>query len=228
MEIGMSVFRLFLVCLGVLSLFSSGRFAFGSSLEVSAIQEKKKREAYPEIPGLEVIRLPQRAPQVIVPSREVSVGIMDTVLEKARTYKVFEDFKELSDARRKTGIIASMAYLCGEGLTSFFESFLRSSNGKAMLKYCIELAYDRGPELLPFDGLVHPKWSVSTSSPDLNSAFAYVESEWQNLVRGSPIHSDGSLLVTPDPVLVPAGRFQEIYYWDTYFGVKGLQATERF
>ena len=50
---------------------------------------------------------------------------------------------------------------------------------------------------------------------------------WPVLTRpaqkaGSPI---GSLIPLPNPYVVPGGRFGEIYYWDSYFTMLGLQAS---
>ncbi|WP_018621828.1 alpha,alpha-trehalase TreF [Spirosoma luteum] len=50
---------------------------------------------------------------------------------------------------------------------------------------------------------------------------------WPVLTRpaqkaGNPI---GSLIPLPNPYVVPGGRFGEIYYWDSYFTMLGLQAS---
>ena len=37
-----------------------------------------------------------------------------------------------------------------------------------------------------------------------------------------------SLIPLPFPYIVPGGRFREIYYWDSYFTMLGLVASERF
>ncbi|MFC0184202.1 alpha,alpha-trehalase [Pseudarcicella hirudinis] len=38
----------------------------------------------------------------------------------------------------------------------------------------------------------------------------------------------GSLIPLPHSYIVPGGRFQEIYYWDSYFSMLGLQVSNRF
>ena len=50
---------------------------------------------------------------------------------------------------------------------------------------------------------------------------------WPVLTRpaqkaGNPL---GSLIPLPNPYVVPGGRFGEIYYWDSYFTMLGLQAS---
>ncbi len=51
---------------------------------------------------------------------------------------------------------------------------------------------------------------------------------WPRLTR-QPDSARGvsSLLPLPHPYVVPGGRFREIYYWDSYFTMLGLVASER-
>jgi len=52
----------------------------------------------------------------------------------------------------------------------------------------------------------------------------YISDLWQLLQR-KPDENEGtsSLLPLPAPYIVPGGRFSEIYYWDTYFTMLGLE-----
>jgi alpha,alpha-trehalase len=52
----------------------------------------------------------------------------------------------------------------------------------------------------------------------------YIEDLWQ-VLRRSPdeIEPYSSLLPLPAPYIVPGGRFSEIYYWDSYFTMLGLE-----
>jgi len=54
----------------------------------------------------------------------------------------------------------------------------------------------------------------------------HIESLWTALTR-QPDTKKGSLLPLPHPYIVPGGRFREIYYWDSYFTMLGLQASGR-
>jgi alpha,alpha-trehalase len=48
---------------------------------------------------------------------------------------------------------------------------------------------------------------------------------WSQLVRQpQPAATGGSALTLTAPYVVPGGRFQEIYYWDSYFTMLGLRA----
>ncbi len=54
---------------------------------------------------------------------------------------------------------------------------------------------------------------------------AHIRALWPVLTRAAdqPV-SMGSLIPLPKPYVVPGGRFSEIYYWDSYFTMLGLQA----
>ena len=49
---------------------------------------------------------------------------------------------------------------------------------------------------------------------------------WDILTR-KPEKSTNSLISLPYPYVVPGGRFREIYYWDSYFTMLGLQVSGR-
>jgi alpha,alpha-trehalase len=49
---------------------------------------------------------------------------------------------------------------------------------------------------------------------------------WDVLVR-RPDEAGGTLIPLPFPYIVPGGRFREIYYWDSYFTMLGLQVSGR-
>ncbi|MBT8234716.1 MAG: alpha,alpha-trehalase TreF [Bacteroidia bacterium] len=56
----------------------------------------------------------------------------------------------------------------------------------------------------------------------------HIESLWPYLLRKADKPVKGSSLIPlPHPYIVPGGRFQEIYYWDSYFTMLGLVASER-
>ena len=60
------------------------------------------------------------------------------------------------------------------------------------------------------------------------SIVAHIDQLWDQLTRttaGVPPYS--SLLVLPEPYVVPGGRFRELYYWDSYFTMLGLAASGR-
>jgi alpha,alpha-trehalase len=50
---------------------------------------------------------------------------------------------------------------------------------------------------------------------------------WKSLTRNGSSDA-GTLLGLPYPYIVPGGRFREIYYWDSYFTMLGLQVSGEF
>ncbi|MBT8190126.1 MAG: alpha,alpha-trehalase TreF [Bacteroidia bacterium] len=60
-------------------------------------------------------------------------------------------------------------------------------------------------------------------------AIEHVNSLWPHLTRQADDPVKGSsLLALPHPYIVPGGRFGEIYYWDSYFTMLGLNQSGRF
>lgn len=54
----------------------------------------------------------------------------------------------------------------------------------------------------------------------------YIISLWNSLTRVNKT-ARGSLLALPHPYVAPGGRFDELYYWDSYFTMLGLSASNR-
>ncbi len=55
----------------------------------------------------------------------------------------------------------------------------------------------------------------------------HLQELWDVLTR-KPGKEAGTLIPLPYPYIVPGGRFREIYYWDSYFTMLGLQVSKRF
>jgi alpha,alpha-trehalase len=55
----------------------------------------------------------------------------------------------------------------------------------------------------------------------------HIDLLWEYLTR-QPDEVGGSLIALPYPYIVPGGRFQEVYYWDSYFSVLGLEASHQY
>lgn len=57
---------------------------------------------------------------------------------------------------------------------------------------------------------------------------AHIDALWPVLTRQpDALQANSSLLPLPYPYVVPGGRFREIYYWDSYFTMLGLEASGR-
>lgn len=57
----------------------------------------------------------------------------------------------------------------------------------------------------------------------------HIERLWDHLTRSpDPPVAGSSRLPLPHPYVVPGGRFREIFYWDSYFTMLGLQQSGRW
>ncbi len=76
---------------------------------------------------------------------------------------------------------------------------------------------------------VAPRPAVSHVAPVAEQDLrAHIDSLWDELTRHPDQHPHrGSLLALPHPYVVPGGRFVEMYYWDSYFTMLGLEASGR-
>ena len=63
-------------------------------------------------------------------------------------------------------------------------------------------------------------------SDESRSCREHIQSLWPSLFRDADDAEEphSSLIPLPYPYVVPGGRFQEIYYWDSYFTARGLLA----
>ena len=72
---------------------------------------------------------------------------------------------------------------------------------------------------------------IATQSSDYQSDTSksvtqHITDLWTVLTR-EPTQAQGTLIELPYPYVVPGGRFQEMYYWDSYFTMLGLQVSGR-
>jgi alpha,alpha-trehalase len=81
---------------------------------------------------------------------------------------------------------------------------------------------------------VHRHFSLPTEGPTVHPALpgeplrTYIGRLWEVLRHQSDQGPDrSSLLPLPYPYVVPGGRFRELYYWDSYFIMLGLEADGR-
>jgi alpha,alpha-trehalase len=68
---------------------------------------------------------------------------------------------------------------------------------------------------------------AATVSPKPGASLReHIRELWPILTR-QPAPAAGSMLGLPAPYVVPGGRFRELYYWDSYFTMLGLEADGR-
>jgi alpha,alpha-trehalase len=67
-----------------------------------------------------------------------------------------------------------------------------------------------------------------TIQADTAMMFRHINLLWNTLSRlPEPQDLNSSRIALPEPYVVPGGRFTEIYYWDSYFTMLGLQVSGR-
>jgi alpha,alpha-trehalase len=76
------------------------------------------------------------------------------------------------------------------------------------------------------ENFVLPAELASTYSSAQKTIDVHLMNLWQELTR-MPTANGGTLIPLPHPYIVPGGRFREIYYWDSYFTMLGLQVSKR-
>lgn len=71
--------------------------------------------------------------------------------------------------------------------------------------------------------------AVEFVADNKRSSIQHIEYLWDLLSRPKDAYMNGSSLIPlPFPYVVPGGRFNEIYYWDSYFTMLGLRANGRW
>lgn len=88
----------------------------------------------------------------------------------------------------------------------------KSAEPEFDLKTFVEAHYDLPPSY-------GTDYSTDTDKP-VND---HINALWAVLQR-QPDSASGTLIALPNPYIVPGGRFREVYYWDSYFTMLGLQA----
>jgi alpha,alpha-trehalase len=62
-----------------------------------------------------------------------------------------------------------------------------------------------------------------------DNVIEHIEELWNVLQRQADKPAEGSSLIAlPHPYIVPGGRFEEIYYWDSYFTMLGLAKSDKW
>jgi alpha,alpha-trehalase len=93
-----------------------------------------------------------------------------------------------------------------------------------------ELIQERFRALLEDFVRTHFVMSSDLESPApaaATSLSSHIDTLWSVLARQPSGVETGSLIPLPHPYVVPGGRFREIYYWDSYFTMEGLVASDR-
>ncbi len=70
--------------------------------------------------------------------------------------------------------------------------------------------------------------SLEFKTDTTKTMYEHINIMWDKLTRGpDKAVANSSRIPLPHKYVVPGGRFQEIYYWDSYFTLEGLLAADR-
>lgn len=69
------------------------------------------------------------------------------------------------------------------------------------------------------------QYASGFASDTTRSPVEHINALWEVLTRSPDAANTGSLIPLPNSYIVPGGRFGEVYYWDSYFTMLGLQAV---
>ncbi|RVE65162.1 hypothetical protein OJAV_G00132760 [Oryzias javanicus] len=149
-----------------------------------------------------------------------------SVLDQVQRAKLFPDDKHFVDMRLNSApdlVLSSFHNLSAE--------FLNATVPPArLLEFLDQYFEEPGTELEPWtppDWTDQPEFLTGIKDDKLREWAGQIHSLWKSL--GRKIRSDVkdhpelySLIYTPHPVVVPGGRFRELYYWDSYWVINGL------
>jgi alpha,alpha-trehalase len=130
---------------------------------------------------------------------------LEEVFVDVQSGKVFEDQKFFSDCTPKIDV--------KEIVEKYREE--KGSTGFSFLGFCKK--YFEFPESSATGFVSDPSKKVEE----------HIALLWDVLTKQAGEDKQGSLIVLPHPFVVPGGRFREIYYWDSYFTMLGLQVSKR-
>lgn len=128
----------------------------------------------------------------------------DTLFKDVQLSKIFPDGKTFTDCIPKYGLEKIMVAYRQK----------KNAAGFDLKKFVLE----------NFNLPVIPQSNFETDTT--KPVEEHINKLWDVLTR-QPDQQSSTLIPLPYPYIVPGGRFGEIYYWDSYFTMLGLQASGR-
>ncbi|HEX5786742.1 MAG TPA: alpha,alpha-trehalase TreF [Woeseiaceae bacterium] len=155
---------------------------------------------------------------------------------------LFVDSKQWTDAlpkyppaeivARAEGVDTSSPQALGDFLNENFDLNPAAPAGAAVTPRIEPAPQPDADPTLPVGAAVTPRIEPARSPTTAPRArlpiCAHIEALWPQLTRESTNEPPwSSRLPLPYPYVVPGGRFREVYYWDSYFTMLGLDAELR-
>jgi alpha,alpha-trehalase len=110
--------------------------------------------------------------------------------------------------------------------SKFFVDAVPASSAEEILQQYHALKNSAGFNLKDFieQHFVLPEEKNTAYSSAQKNIDTHLNDLWDELKR-KPAAEGGTLIPLPNEYIVPGGRFREIYYWDSYFTMLGLQVS---
>eukprot|EP00055_Hartaetosiga_balthica_P002097 m.2767 g.2767 ORF g.2767 m.2767 type:complete len:646 (+) comp1930_c0_seq1:102-2039(+) len=142
------------------------------------------------------------------------------LLEAVSKYKLFNDSKTFVDMPMK---------MPPKEINNAFKK-LQNLNAHSMQVFIDEHFRPVGSdqeEWIPEDFPLRPQFYDNMNNETMKEFILNVHRIWKLLGRKVPanvstLQAQNSLIYLPHPYIVPGGRFREVYYWDTFWIIKGL------
>ncbi|XWS50130.1 hypothetical protein CRYUN_Cryun12cG0062200 [Craigia yunnanensis] len=122
-----------------------------------------------------------------------------------------------------------------------FDELSKTANGSVSVKdlegFIGKYFKGAGEDLVyaePVDFVPEPHGFLpKVDNPEVRAWALEVHALWKNLSRkvSSSVHHHPelhTLLPLPRPVMIPGSRFREVYYWDSYWVIRGLLASKMY
>ncbi|GLV34473.1 Trehalase [Carabus blaptoides fortunei] len=162
------------------------------------------------------------------PSCDSQVYCTGPLLHTVQMARIFNDSKTFVDMKiRNSEQIALENYNAMMNATN-------NAPTQDQIKQFVSENFDAGNELedwSPPDFVAEPKFLKNVRDTDLRAFGKDVVALWTFLARKvkpevSTNPRQYSLMPLPNGFIIPGGRFKEIYYWDTYWIIRGLLISE--
>lgn len=162
------------------------------------------------------------------PSCDSEVYCSGQLLHTVQMARIFSDSKTFVDLKQTHPEATTLTN---------FKLLMNSTNQQPtveQIKQFLVENFEEGNELeewVPPDFVAKPKFLSTIVDPNLRSFAEDIVQLWKTLARKvKPEVADNpkqySLMPLPNGFIIPGGRFKEIYYWDTYWIVRGLLISE--
>jgi alpha,alpha-trehalase len=148
-------------------------------------------------------------------------ALREPLFEEARRLGLEDDFKVFADLAERNLTQVQKAEIRLRSI-----SIENQEGRQEAVRFLIEHLYEREPPLLSVSmPELASRWTTKDSKH--RSTFEHIEKMWSVLTRRTRRFSRSSLIPLPFPFLIPGARFQEGYYWDSYFAFSALLRTGR-